>query len=264
MNTIIKNTKSTWKEVFTNGDDVVGLNLIHPQVVKLFDINSKDDLTESARKDMISSITDLKLNSIMFQSTFGEMMILHHNTKIGGSLLNPNTEHFGLFGHEKQAIPLKFKPESILKVNEVETPSWATIQNVTTTEDLNAARDANPVLCHFTSAIAIPPFLTKELISMQAPSPADVYMKTLQVFEDFDRDKAESVRDSTAISETILTYLWGVHHNLITPVATSPHVSPQITQSVINSHRENITLPPHPRKPTSKTSQPPPPRLWSR
>ena len=133
----------------------------------------------------------------MFQSTFGEMMILHHNTKIIGTLLSPSTEHFGLFGHEKHAIPFKFKPESILKVNDIETPSWATIQAIKNPEDLEVARDATPNMRHFTSAITIPPFLTKELITMQAPSPADVYMKILQVSEDFDKDKADTVPAST-------------------------------------------------------------------
>ena len=37
------NAKTTWKEVFASRDDVVGLNIIHPQVVKLLHATSKDD-----------------------------------------------------------------------------------------------------------------------------------------------------------------------------------------------------------------------------
>ena len=61
----IQNPKTTWKQVFSTGDDVVGLNTIHPQVVKLLSAESKDELTDSEQKDMIGNITALKLNSIM-------------------------------------------------------------------------------------------------------------------------------------------------------------------------------------------------------
>ena len=56
------NSKSTWKQVFSTGDDVVGLNSIHPQVVKLLRAESKDKLTDSEQTDMIGNITALKLN----------------------------------------------------------------------------------------------------------------------------------------------------------------------------------------------------------
>ena len=59
--------QTTWKASFTNGDDVIGLNSIHPDVIKLLQVNSKDELSESARKEVIESITDLNLNSIMFK-----------------------------------------------------------------------------------------------------------------------------------------------------------------------------------------------------
>ena len=48
----IQNPKTTWKQVFSTGDDVVGLNTIHPQVVKLLSAESKDELTDSAQKDI--------------------------------------------------------------------------------------------------------------------------------------------------------------------------------------------------------------------
>ena len=74
--------KTTWQEVFSTGDNVVGLNTIHAQVVQLLSAKSKEDLSDNDQKDTIGNITALKLNSIMFLSTFGEMTILHHNTKL--------------------------------------------------------------------------------------------------------------------------------------------------------------------------------------
>ena len=59
----------------------------------------------------------------MFKSTFGEMIILHHNTKIGGDFISPSIKYFGLFGYDKVAIPFKFKPMSIPKINKVNAPS---------------------------------------------------------------------------------------------------------------------------------------------
>ena len=214
--------------------------MIHPQVVKLLHATSKDELTDSAQKDMIGNITALKLNSIMFMSTFGEMTILHHNTKIGGDLLCPQAEHFGLFGHEKVATPFKFKPKSILKINEIDAPSWAIIQAIQTPADLEAARDITPNLRHFTSAIAIPPYLTQALMNLQGPSASEVYMEVLRVSEIFDSEKEDSVPPSTEINKDILTYLWGVHKNLIEPVSTSPHVSSTITNLVKAIHMQNL------------------------
>lgn len=61
-------------------------------------------------------------------STFGEKIILHHNTKIGSDLIHSQAEYFRLFGHNKVAISFKFKPMSLLKVNEIDPPSGATIE----------------------------------------------------------------------------------------------------------------------------------------
>ena len=89
---------------------MVGLNLVHPEVVNLLSVKSGNNLTESARKDMMGSIIDLKLNYVMFKSIFD-------------GLLTPSVEHFDLFGNGKVATPFKFKPTSILQVNEVECHS---------------------------------------------------------------------------------------------------------------------------------------------
>ena len=41
------NTKTTWKEVFSSGENVVGRNTNHPQVVKIFHATSKEKSTAS-------------------------------------------------------------------------------------------------------------------------------------------------------------------------------------------------------------------------
>lgn len=175
------NIKTTWKDVFTSGNDVVGLNLIHPRVIKLLNVNSKEELTESARKEKMSSLTDPNLNAIMFKSNCHKTAILHHNSKVGGGLLNPTINHFGLFGCGKIATPFKFKPTSILKINKIDAPSWDTIKSIKNKEDLQAARDATPNIHHFTSAIATPLFLAKALIAMEASGASDIFMEALYV-----------------------------------------------------------------------------------
>ena len=79
---------------------------------------------------MIGNLNDLTINSIMFKSSLDEIIILHHNQKVGGGLLNPKVEQFGLFGCNEIAIPFKYTPESILKINDIDSPSWETIKNV--------------------------------------------------------------------------------------------------------------------------------------
>ena len=136
--TLTPNPKTTWQEVFTSGDDVGGLNTIHPQVTKLLNVTTNDALSATEQKEMMGNITALNLNSIMFKSTFGDMTILHHNTKVGGDLLCPNIEYFGLFGQGTVAMLFKFKSTALLKVNEIDSPSWATIQAIATPADLTA------------------------------------------------------------------------------------------------------------------------------
>jgi len=155
----------------------------------------------------MGNITALKLNSIMFLSTFGEMTILHHNTKLGGDLLCRQAEHFGPFVHDKVALPLKFKPEALPKINKIDAPIWATIQTIKNSENLAEARDATSNLCHFTSKIAIPPFLITALMAPQGPSVADVFVEVLRASTEFNAQKEASVPASTEINKNILAYL---------------------------------------------------------
>ena len=72
---------------------------------------------------MIGNVTDIRLDAIIFRSTFDEIIILHHNTKIGGGLLNPSVEHFGIFVSDKLGPPFKYRPNLILNINKVDVLS---------------------------------------------------------------------------------------------------------------------------------------------
>ena len=47
--------KTTWKYVFINVDGFVGLNQIHPKVVKFIKVKSKDEHPDSFRKKMTTN-----------------------------------------------------------------------------------------------------------------------------------------------------------------------------------------------------------------
>ena len=95
-------------------------------MIKLLQVTSKDKLSESAYKTRIENITEVKFNSTMFKTTFDKMIILHHNTKIGGGLLSPTVGHFGLIGGGTTTIPLNYKPTSIFTINKVESSACDT------------------------------------------------------------------------------------------------------------------------------------------
>ena len=103
-------------------------------------------------------IMNLNLNVIIFKSPLDDMIILHHTNKIGGDILNKSTEYFGLFGEGKIIIPQRFKPESILKINEIEGPSWDTFKITKTVDNLEGAKDSNPAVMHYMNAVSPPPF----------------------------------------------------------------------------------------------------------
>ena len=86
------NVNKIWKEIFSNGDKVVGLHLIYPKVVKLLNVRSKEDLTDGTKHKMIGNLIDFSLNSIMFKSSFDKIIILDHKFNVGGGFLNPKYE----------------------------------------------------------------------------------------------------------------------------------------------------------------------------
>ena len=81
-----------WKEVFSNGDEVVGLYIIYPEVLILLNRRSKEDLTDRTKHKIVGNLTYLSLNSIMFKSSFDEIIIIDHKSNIGGGFLNPKYE----------------------------------------------------------------------------------------------------------------------------------------------------------------------------
>ena len=81
-------------EVFSNGDKVVGLHLIYPEVVILLNVRSKEDLTDGTKHKMIGNLIDFSLNYIMFKSSFDKIIILDHNSNVGEGLLNPKCETY--------------------------------------------------------------------------------------------------------------------------------------------------------------------------
>ena len=85
------------------------------------------------------------------------MVILHHNKTIGGGLLNPKTDHFGLFGGRTTTRPFKYKPTYILTINEVECP-----RVIKPPENLEAAHNANLTIRHFHNAVSLTPFSRRQ------------------------------------------------------------------------------------------------------
>ena len=131
-----ENLSENWSDRFTESKEAKILDKIHPDVVKLFEAKTNDQLTAIECKSTIDSFTNINTNAMLFQSPFEEMIMLHHNSKIGGNILNKTKEYFGLFGDNKTAIPQKLRPSSILKIFEVETPCWDTIKSITTEDGL--------------------------------------------------------------------------------------------------------------------------------
>ena len=178
------------------------------------------------------------------------MIVLHHNLTIGGGLLTPSVEHFDLFGNGEVATPFKFKPTSILQVNEVECHSWKTIKAIKTRAHIESSKYASPNIKHFTSAMAIPPYLTQSIISLQAPFVAGIFLETLKVAAAHNKDKTASVPTYTESLKEIIVHLWTAHHGHIKSVKTSPHVSPAISKLVNKLPKEYILsskLDPKPR-----------------
>ena len=177
-------------------------------------------------------------------------MLLHQISKVGGDLLNPRVEYFGLSGVGKSAVPVKFCPKSILTINEIEAPSWATIKAVTTPVGLNVAKDAIPKVTFLTSAIPLPPFLTEVIAPHRAPSAEDIFFLCLEAGTKYDASKAATDPPSSSSLKTLLPYLWAANKADIASVATSAQISRKIELKNKVLHQSFIDLP----KPPTQTS----------
>ena len=170
MTTTPNEKPSNWLEHITKHVDSKSLNKVHNSVVDIFKVTTNDELPPDLNAKMLESIIALNVNAVLCKSpTNDEMMIIHQLSKIGGDLLNPKVEYFGLTGFGSNAVPIRFCPKSILTITEVETPSWTTINSITDTASFDAARDANPTIMHFTNATPSP-------ISHRGNRPLQLYL----------------------------------------------------------------------------------------
>ena len=193
---------------------------------------------------MIASLAALDSNAIMIRSPIdNDMMIVHHVATIGGTIVNRNVEHFGLFGAGAQATPLKFKPKSILTINEVEVPSWDTLKKATTTEEVAAARDVNGTATFLASAMPIPPFLTSALISIHPLSAAKAFVVVCQAAAEFEANKPAEVPSTIPTLKLILPYLWAADHDLISSVPTAPAYATAVINKATSLHTLHIAKP---------------------
>lgn len=150
------------------------------------------------------------------------MIIIHHNTKIGGILLNPTVEHFGLFGPVSSVTPLKYLLTPILKGKKF-TPTWDTIKAIKTKDDLQTTREADSYIRHFPNVVSLSPFLTKALISLTMPTATNVFLAMLEAAVKFYRTKEASVPSATYLLNVIIPYLWVAHHDHIGEVEVTSH-----------------------------------------
>ena len=164
------------------------------------------------------------------------MMLLHQISTVGGDILNKVEEHFGLFGENNPAIPMKFTSKALLHANEVECPSWATLSMVTTVEGVNSAKDANATPVFMPSAISLPPFLTKQIIPLNSPTAAQVFVEAQLAAKIFDTTKGPAIPASSHSMKKVLPFLWAAHHEKIQAVPTTPSISAAIAMKCKAMH----------------------------
>ena len=105
---------TTWFDHVKNNEDSKGLDKIHNSVTALFKVTTVDELPENSRAKMLDSVIALKVNSLLIRSPMDEeMMLIHQISKVGGDLLNPTLEYFGLTGFGTSTTPVRFTAKSI-------------------------------------------------------------------------------------------------------------------------------------------------------
>ena len=251
MTTATASTKpSTWRDRIALSDESIRTNLVHNEVVAMFQTSNDNivdgNIEESVRKTMLDGAKDLPVDIMMFPCPVSEgMNIVHHTTKVGGTILDKEEFYFSLAGAGDTAIPLVYKPTALLTVTEVTAPTWTSLNGAKTREDLDNAALGRATI-KFTSAQQIPPFLAAAIISLDSPSPSDVFFKFKEAAEEFDKDDAnpEGTEPSATSLKVLLPYLWAAHKGQIPEVPAQYSVRPSIHQATKKLHEYLVDPPP--------------------
>ena len=107
----------TYLDHITLHEDSKLLNKVHNYVVDNFKVSMSNALLVNDRTNMLDNVIALKVNAILVKSPMeDEMTLIHQLSKVGGDLLYPKVEYFGLSGFGEKAIPIRFCPKSILMI----------------------------------------------------------------------------------------------------------------------------------------------------
>ena len=255
MATSIDEKPKTWAETFRTTPESTALNKIHGEVVDLFKVTSADKLDENSRQKMFDQVKNLQLDAMIFKSPVDEsLQVLHHSYKLGGDLLNKEEIYFSLFGGGTVAVPVVYKPKSILTIASIDCPGWTTIKAIRTPEDFeNAAPSpARPRTIFLTNAIPVPPFLAEAIIDMEFPSVYDCFSLFRAAAKKFDEENKDNatVPESTETMKIVLSYLWALGHNHLDPVPFQPSVRPSVTKTCSDLHMTFLHVEPENPPPT--------------
>ena len=245
--TYIKNPSAKptiWLDHVKTNEDSKGLDKVHNYVTDLFKVTTKDELSEDARAKRLDSAIGLKVNSLLIRSPMDEeMMLIHQISKVGGDLLNPTLDYFGLTGFGTSATPVRFSPKSILTINEVECPCWATIKAIKTPVALKAAKDATPSLSYFTNAIPISPFLTQVIAPLNSPSASEIFFLCVDACVAYDAARDTTDPPASATLKSLLPFMWAANLYKIKATPTSTQTSTYIQAKCKELHSTFLQTP---------------------
>ena len=242
---------TTWFDHVKSNEDSKGLDKIHNSVTDLLNVATMEELPENSRAKMLDSVIALKVNSLLIRSPMDEeMMLIHQISKVGGDLLNPTLEYFGLTGFGTSATPVRFTAKSILTINEVECPSWETIKDIKTPAALKAANTRTPSLSYFTNAIPTPPFLTQVIAPLTSPSASEIFFRCVDACTAYDAAKDAADPAASTTLKSLLPFLWAANHEKIKPTPTSAQTSKYIQAKCTELHSTFL------QNPTSTTPTP--------
>ena len=218
------------------------MNRIHNEVTDLFKVKPEhldgNELKEDIMEKMLVSITDLPLDTMATVCPVTDNIeILHHTTKLGGDILNKEVIYFSLTGKGKTAVPVIYKPKSILKLAEVQCPTWTQLNAVKDEKELDEA-PVGRTKTRFTSCISISPIFAAAIMELEEPSPGKAYLKVMEVASQETSNPENSLGSEPATTslKVLLPFLWAAKKELIHPVAKLCSFDPKVKAKVEELH----------------------------
>ena len=157
----------TWNDYYSPQEKWIALNKISLQVINLLNDSTPNCVAHLKENHNLVALT--------LDPMTAEVLMIHHLTEIGGSLLSSEKQIVALIGFGSQGTALRFKSsEDLLSfVVDVEVPSSDAVSKFDTAKEFLELKPEAKSTGRFRNILLLPPFVAAVLLAVPSSSPSE-------------------------------------------------------------------------------------------